>query len=444
MMSATGSPYGELPPTNDAETALDVKDPHEHHWFSEPTKEVGPKYVAVLFFAQFVFMVALLGPAIIGIAVKVQTIVPDAEKATAAGLVFSIGALFAVIGNVLFGRLSDRTTARWGRRRPWIVGGTIVMTLAFAIIALGQSVPIVIVGWSLAQLGANATLAPFIATISDQVPRFQRGSVSALMGIAQNLGILGGVYLAQIFAKQMVVLFVVPSIFAIGAVLWFAFVLPDQHMKVKPPKMTGGEWISTLWVNPRRYPDFAFAWWSRFLITLASFMFTAFRLFYMQDRLRVSLDDAPAKVSIGVLVYTIALVVSAWVAGKISDRIGRRKIFVAGSTVLFAVGTSLLVHVSTLSGFYLVEALLGFAYGIYVGVDLALVVDVLPNPDDAGKDLGVFNMANALPQSAAPGLGAALLAFSSANNQNYELLLYAAGAAALIGALVVLPIKKVR
>ena len=73
--------------------------------------------------------------------------------------------------------------------------------------------------------------------------------------------------------------------------------------------------------------------------------------------------------------------------------------------------TSMLLRMGiTLGGFYLVEAMLGLAYGIYVGVDLALVVDVLPNPDDAGKDLGVFNMANALPQSAAPGLGAALLA----------------------------------
>jgi MFS family permease len=439
-----GSPYGDLPPTEDAAIGLDVQDPHEHHWFQEPTKEVGPKYVAALVFAQLIFFIALLGPAIIGMAVKVQTIVPDEQKTSATGLVFSVGALFAVIGNVLFGRLSDRTTARWGRRRPWIVGGTVAMTVAFVIIALGQSVPVVLAGWCLAQLGANATLAPFIATISDQVPKFQRGSVSALLGIAQNIGILGGVYLAQIFAKQLVILFVVPSLFAIGAMLLFAFILPDQHMKVTPPKMTAGEWVSTLWVNPRRYPDFALAWWSRFLITLATFMFTAFRLFYMQDRLGISLDDAPAKVSIGVLIYTIALVASGWVAGKISDRTGRRKIFVAGSTLLFAVGTIMLAFVDSLTGFYLVEAVLGLAYGIYVGVDLALVVDVLPNPDDAGKDLGVFNMANALPQSAAPGLGAALLAFNSANNQNYSLLLYSAGIAAIIGALVIIPIKKVR
>jgi MFS family permease len=443
-MSTIGSPYGDLPPTEGAATALDVQDPHEHHWFKEPTEEVGPRFVGGLVFAQLVFFIALLGPAIIGIAVKVQTIVPDAQKTSAAGLVFSVGALFAVIGNVLFGRLSDRTTSRFGRRRPWIVGGTIAMTVAFVIIALGQSVPVVIVGWSLAQLGANATLAPFIATISDQVPKFQRGSVSALLGIAQNVGILGGVYLAQIFADQLVILFVVPSIFAIGAMLLFAVILPDQHLKVRPPKMTAGEWVGTLWVNPRKYPDFALAWWSRFLITLATFMFTAFRLFYMQDKLGLSVKDAPAAVSLGVLIYTIALVASGWVAGRISDRMGRRKIFVAGSTLLFAVGTIMLAFVDSVTGFYMVEAVLGLAYGVYVGVDLALVVDVLPNPDDAGKDLGVFNMANALPQSAAPGLGAALLAFNSANNQNYSLLLYSAGAAAVIGALVVLPIKKVR
>ena len=444
MSNTPGSPYGDIRPTDDAETALDVKDPHEHHWFKEPTKEVGPKYVAALVFAQLIFFIALLGPAIIGMAVKVQTIVPDEQKTSATGLVFSVGALFAVIGNVLFGRLSDHTTARWGRRRPWIVAGTIVMTIAFVIIALGQTVPVVLAGWCLAQLGANATLAPFIATISDQVPKFQRGSVSALLGIAQNIGILGGVYLAQIFADQLVILFVVPSLFAIGAMLLFAIVLPDQHLPVKPPRMTAGEWIGTLWVNPRRYPDFAYAWWSRFLITLATFMFTAFRLFYMQDRLGLSLEEAPAAVSLGVLIYTIALVAAGWVAGKISDRTGRRKIFVAGSTLLFAVGTVMLAFVDSTTGFYMVEAVLGLAYGIYVGVDLALVVDVLPNPDDAGKDLGVFNMANALPQSAAPGLGAALLAFNSANNQNYDLLLYSAGAAAVIGALVIIPIKGVR
>src|SRR5215212_11348384 len=383
MSNTPGSPYGDLPPTEGAETALDVKDPHEHHWFKEPTKEVGPKYVGALVFAQLVFFIALLGPAIIGIGLKVQAVVPLAQQTTAIGVIAGFGALFAVIGNVLFGRLSDRTTARWGRRRPWIVAGTVVMTLAFVVMALGQTVPVITAGWCLAQLGANATLAPFIATISDQVPKFQRGSVSALLGIAQNVGILGGTYLAQLFQDQLFILFVVPSLFAIGAMTLFAIVLPDQHMPVKPPRMTAGEWITTFWLNPLKFPDFAFAWWSRFLITLATFMFTTFRLFYIRDELGLPESDAPAAVTIGVLIYTIALVATSWVAGKVSDRTGRRKFLVAGSTLLFAVGIVMLAFVDTLAGFYVVEAVLGVAYGIYVGVDLALVVDVLPNPDDA-------------------------------------------------------------
>src|SRR5919107_723391 len=292
-MSTSGSPYGELPPTGEAAVALDVKDPHEHHWFAEPTKAVSWRYVTGLVFAQFVFFVALLGPAIIGIGVKVQQIVPDDQKTSALGTVAGFGALFAVIGNVLFGRFSDRTTSRLGRRRPWIVGGTVVMTLAFLIMALGQTVPVVTAGWCLAQLGANATLAPFIATISDQVPKFQRGSVSALLGIAQNMGILGGTYVAQLFQNHMVVLFVVPSVLSIGAMLLFAFILPDQHLKTRPTRMALYEWVTTFWLSPRKYPDFAFAWWSRFLITLATFLFTTFRLFFLQDRIGLSKDDAP-------------------------------------------------------------------------------------------------------------------------------------------------------
>jgi MFS family permease len=166
--------------------------------------------------------------------------------------------------------------------------------------------------------------------------------------------------------------------------------------------------------------------------------------FYLQDQVGLAQADAPAAVTTGILVYTIALVASGWVSGKISDRTGRRKMLVAGSALLFAVGTALLVHVHTLHGFYLVEALLGLSYGIYAAVDLALVVDVLPNPDDSGKDLGVFNIASALPQTMAPTFGAALLAVGSLHNQNYAPMLYVAGALALIGALVVLPIKSVR
>ena len=85
---------------------------------------------------------------------------------------------------------------------------------------------------------------------------------------------------------------------------------------------------------------------------------------------------------------------------------------------------------------------MGAGAGIYWAVDMALVIDVLPNPDDAAKDLGVMNIANALPQSLAGVVGSALLAMGA--GQNYFLLYTAAAVIALIGALAILPIRKVR
>lgn len=438
------NPYGTTPPTTAAAVAYDVLEPRERHWFSEPTRKVGPRFTIALFVAQLVFFVALLGPAIVGIAVKVDSVVPEAQRTSAVALVAGFGAAAAFVANVLFGRLSDRTTSRWGRRRPWIVGGTVVMTLAFVIMALGTNVATVTLGWFLAQIGANATLAPFVATLADQVPKVQRGKIAAALGMAQNIGIYGGTLVAQFFQDDLLIMFVGPAVLAIVAMGVYAWVLPDQVLPGTPERMSLREWVTTFWVNPRRHPDFALAWWSRFLIVLATFMFTTFRLFYMQDRIGLDAGDAVAAVSTGVLIYTLVLIAVSPVAGWISDRTGRRKIFVAGSTLIFAIGTLMLTQAGTVGQFYAVEAILGLAYGIYVGVDLALVVDVLPNPDDSGKDLGVFNMANAIPQTLAPALGGVLLAVNSAVNQNYDLLLWVAGIASVIGALVIIPIRKVR
>ncbi|KAA9394645.1 MFS transporter [Kocuria coralli] len=313
-----------------------------------------------------------------------------------------MGAAGALIANVVFGRLSDRTTSKLGRRRPWIVGGTLGMSLGLIIMALAPNVAMTAGGWFIAQLGANATLAPFIATISDQVPKFQRGGVSALLGMAQNVGILGGTWVAELFQSNMFVMLVVPSFVAIAAMLFFAFVLKDQVLPAKPPSMTLKEWAQTFWVSPLKYPDYAFAWWSRFLITMASFMFSTYRFFFLNRQVGVPEENVAGVITTSVLIYTVCLVVTAWFAGKLSDKLQRRKIFVILSTVLYAVGTVMLAHTHSVDMFYLVEAVLGIAYGVYIGVDLALVVDVLPNPDDAGKDLGVFNIANALPQTLSP------------------------------------------
>ncbi|ROS25685.1 MFS transporter [Rathayibacter sp. PhB127] len=420
-----------------------------HHAFSEPTEPASKGYVFWLLAAQLIFFIALLGPAVVGIGLKIQSLVESGEIAQdgatgAAAVLGGFGALFATIANVVVGRLSDRTTSRFGRRRIWIVTGTVLMTVAFAIMALAPTLLVATVGWSLAQLGANMTLAPFTATLADQVPKFQRGKITAALGIAQNVGILGGTYVAQAFAGQLVVMFVAPSILAIVAMIVFAVVLPDKRLPQAPPRATLRDWAETFWVSPVKNPDYALAWWSRFLIIFASFGFTTFRFFYLLNHIGVEEGSIPAVITTSVLIYTVTLVGASYFAGWLSDRIGRRKVFVWSSTALFAVGTFALIFVQDIGAFYVLEAVLGLAYGIYVGVDLALVVDVLPNPDDSGKDLGVFNIANALPQTLAPLVGGILVYVSDPTGNNYGLWFTVCALAAVVGALVILPIKKVR
>lgn len=415
----------------------------------KPTETKSVLFVTALGFAQFGLFVALLGPVIVSMALKVNTLLPSATQRTSAlGVVLGVGAVAAFAGNALFGRLSDRTASRWGRRRPWIVGGILVMALSLWFISQAGSVPALAAGWFVAQLGANACFAAFIATMADQLPERQYAKVSAMVGIMQNVGILAASQIASHLTTNMLGLFLVPAAIGVIAMVMYAAVLPDPVLDHRPGRLDLRTLANAFWVNPVRHVDFGLAWWSRFLIILSSFLFTTFRLNFLVDRIGLTDARAAGAIATGILVYTVVLVFSGWAAGVVSDRTGRRKTLVAASTGLFAVGVAVLAHVHTLAGFYGVEAIMGLAYGIYMSVDMALVLQVLPNPEDSGKDLGVFNMANAIPQSAAPFLGSLLLGIGAASTgsstPNYTLMLWAAAIAALVGALVVLPIKKVK
>jgi MFS family permease len=332
--------------------------------------------------------------------------------------------------------------SRFGRRRPWIVGGAIGLALSLFVIAIAGSVPVLIVAWFCAQLSANACFAAYLATVADQIPPKQTATITALGGVMQNVGVLGALFLAQQLTTDMVALFMVPAAIGVLGMVVYAIVLPDAQLTQRPPAEGWKAFLTTFWVSPKKHPDFAWAWWSRFLLILGSFMFTTFRFNWM--RTEMGMDDATAvsTILVGTLIYTGVLVVVGQVAGIVSDKLGKRKFGVFLSVALFAVGLLALTQVSDVSHFYIVEAILGAAYGIYMGVDLALVLAVLPNPDDCAKDLGVFNIANAAPQSVAPFLGAALIAVGA--GANFDLLYVVAAAATLLGAAAIIPVKKVK
>ncbi|OYN97723.1 Na+/melibiose symporter-like transporter [Propionibacteriaceae bacterium ES.041] len=401
-------------------------------------------FIGGVFLAQFGIFLALLGPATVSIALKVTTLTSDpAQQAAWTGTALAPGALAAVIFNAVGGRISDRTTSRFGRRRPWLVIGFVGFLVAMLVIALGTNVLMLAVGWFLAQMCANVAFAAFLASLSDQLPQQQYGKTSGIVGIAQNVGIMGATWVSSWFESNMLLLFLVPAVIGFVLVVAYALTLPEPVLKQNRHPFNLREFLGTFWTNPIRHPDFALAWWGRFMIILASYLFVTFRLFYMTNHLGLDRSRAAAAVALGVTIYTVASMVASLLAGWISDATGRRKVLVAAAILLFAIGTYLLLHVDSVTGFYVVEAVMGFAYGSYVAVDLALVFEVLPDRENNGKDLGVFNMANALPQSIAPAVGGVLLS-RLGGGTDFTALLITAAAVGVLGAILTMFIRSVR
>jgi MFS family permease len=407
-----------------------------------PLEKAKARVIATMVAARLGLMLALSTPALAGMTLKVQSLVDPAAVAGTLGAVISTGAFAALLFDPIFGRLSDRTVGRFGRRRPWLVFGALGLLASLAVIAAAPNVTMLGMGWFFAQSLGNAAVAAHTATLADQVPQWQRGKVSGMIGIAQQAAGLGAAYSASFLGQNMLLLFLVPGVIGLVLVLVFAFVLPDQPIGPKP-HVEGAlsTALKTFWVNPFKHPDFAFAWVSRFLVVLAMFMFVTFRLLYLQQDLNLSKAEAAGVLANGVLIYTAALVIAGQAAGWLSDRLARRKIFIWASAVIFGIGTWMLSQATSGTGFYMAEMVIGIGFGIYIAVDLALVIDVLPNPEDTAKDLGVFNIAMTGPQTLAPGLAAALLA---AGGGSYDLMLAVAAGIALLGAITILPVKKVR
>lgn len=415
----------------------------ENALIAPPTERARFRVIAMMILARLGVMLALTTPLTAGLTLKLQTLLPPEAVVGTLGLVTALGAFSALFFDPVFGRISDRTTGRFGRRRPWMIIGSIGLVGALVIIALAPNAIVVGVGWVLGQMLGNAAVAAHTATLADQLPPAQRGRVSGAIGVAQQAAILGAAYAAQFLGADMLLLFLVPGVVGMLLVVSYALILPDAPLPAAPPR-EGGFWLAvkTFWVNPVKHPDFAFTWASRFLLVLANFMFITFRLLWIQHEFGLTPAKAAEVMATGVLCYTVSLVVAGQFAGWLSDKVGRRKPFIVGSALLFAVGTYLLTHTPDVTGFYLAEVVLGIGFGVYVAVDLALVLDVLPNPNEAAKDLGVFNIAMAGPQVLAPGVAAALIGIGAGNN--YDMMLTIAAVIAVVGALIILPVRKVR
>ena len=403
---------------------------------------VGWGFISLYTLAYMSTCLLFLAPALVTLALKVNSLVGLDQAPRSLAQVTGIGALVSMVGNPLFGRMSDRTTSSWGMRRPWMLVGLIGGSIGILVVALAPAVPVVLVGWCIAQLLFNALLAAMIAVLPDQVPAAQRGQVSGVLGVCLPVAAVSGTFLVQLFSGNQVAMFVVPCAIAGFFILLFTVTLHDRRLgESVPPPWTLREVLSTFYVAPRQSPDFAWAFLSRLMFVLAYAFLVTYQAYYLLDQVGSAESDVPRQIFLGTLVQSVVLMGASVGAGRLSDRIGRRKLFVLTASIVYGVAMFVVAVASSFNGFLVGMAIGGLGFGMYTAVDLALVADVLPDQDSVAKDLGVFNIAGALPFAIAPAVAPAILLIGGGS---YGVLYAVAGICAIVGAFAILPVRGVR
>src|SRR5664280_3310399 len=417
-----------------AEAALESESPAGHR--------VGWGFISLYTLAFMSTSLLFIAPLLVTLALKVNSLVGIKQAPGSLSLVAGIGALLSILANPFFGKMSDRTSSQLGMRRPWMVIGLVVGSLGVLIVALAPNIPVVLLGWCIAQVFFNALLAAMVAVLPDQVPAAQRGMVSGVLGVCVPIASVSGTFLVKLFTGNQLAMFLAPC--AIGGffILLFAATLKDRRLsKADKPAWSLREFASTFYVNPRKNPDFAWVFAGRFMFLLAYAFLVTYQAYYLLDKIRSAKADVPQQIFLGTLAQSLVLVAASLIGGKLSDRTGRRKIFLVIASSVYGLAMFVIALASSFNGFLVGIAISGLGFGIYAAVDFALIVDVLPDKDNAAKDLGVFNIAAALPSSIAPAIAPAILAIG---NGSYSVLYAVAGICAIIGAFAVLPVKRVR
>jgi MFS family permease len=436
----TEQAWGDLPQLN-----VQIERAATERAGKDESPRLGWTVMAAYLFAQYAAWLALLTPVVITIALRINQITDPAHKARWLGLILGVGAAAAMISAPIWGAISDRTTARIGRRKLWIVIGSLTLMSGLLVMAFARQPLIFGLGWLICQIGSNAAQAAFNAVMSDIVPDRQRGVMSALLGASTTAAIVTGVFLIQFVGRNPITAFMVPWLLSPVAVAVFLAVVPDAPARVQPhSKWSLSSIVGSMWINPLDHPDFAWALLSRFLVMLAYTCTMTYQVYYLTDHLHVPLPQVAHFMVLSTSVMGGLSLAVSLTGGWLSDRFERRKPFVVCAALVVAAGMLGTALAQDFPHFLIAAAMVSVGQGLYLAVDIALCVAVLPNPNNAARDMAVLQIASSLSQSLGPAIGPVLLAIGGLAGSNYFALFAAAAASALVGALTVLPIKRAR
>ncbi|GAA2157541.1 MFS transporter [Actinomadura napierensis] len=371
--------------------------------------------------------------------------IDKAHKVALLGLVTGVGAAFATLLNPIGGALSDRSRSRFGRRNPFLLGGAL-LALVFAVV-LGNmtTIALLVVGWCLLQGMGNVYQAALTAIVPDRVPAERRGTASAMAGAGTTLGLLVGIVVAGRFTHAIAWGYTTLGLLLVAAAVLLVTLTHDPRPDELPAR--AARRASSLrqdlasFLSALRVRDFMWVFAGRALMILSYFCVTGYLLYMLEDHIGLPHGMKGADgVALLTLIGAVTSVVTTVVGGPLSDRLDRRKafVFVASAGMAAALLMPLLSpHWTTMVVFMAVD---GLFFGVYMAVDTAMVTLVLPRGEDAARDMGVLNIANAGPQIIAPFVASAIISTPG----GYPALYIVAAVLAVAAALSVLPVKSVR
>ena len=406
---------------------------------------VSAGFIAGLTLAQIGAYISFVPLLQVLLPLKAAMIDPAHKAVTLAHITFW-GALAAGSANLVAGAISDRTTSRFGRRRPWLLFGVCGTLLSYLAIRLSGTVAGLLTGIVFFQVVFNFLFAALLALVVDRVPTQQRGMVSALLGLGYPLGNVGGVTLIGGLIGSEQARYLVLGVVVLLAVAPFALLLRDTPITLaQKPHGRLPIFSPSFWVDPRKHPDFGFAWGGRFLVLIGFSLVQSYMLYYLLDVVHYPSLFPGARAEQGLAVLTAIAAASnvffALLGGLVSDKVRRRKPFVVLGALILGGATASFALAPSWPALMIAFAFHGMGAGIYFAVDIALVTQVLPSARDAGKDLGIINLSNTVPQIIAPVLAVGLL---GAAHADFRTLFLLAALVCVGGAVMVLPIRSVR
>ena len=295
--------------------------------FSEPKRKVSVGWIALFTTAWLGIWMAQLTPIQLLLPKQIEELSTTSDwvsSVVAFGIISGVAGASALIVYPLTGALSDRTTSRFGRRRPWILVGTLVFAISLFLLGLQTTIVGVGVFWALALSGFCIVSTAITATISDQRPVNQRGFLSGWVSAPQAAGTVLGILLALALVPTTFVGYALMSVLLIVLVLPFLLLIPDEVLpRVLKAPFTLGALVRGFWINPMRFPDFGWTLLGRILVNLGNALGTTLLLYLLMYGLGLG-KAAEDDLLILTMIYLVFFIAAVLGFGKLSDRIGQR------------------------------------------------------------------------------------------------------------------------